>query len=125
MSNVIDEEECKLINDLKEVKDAYKEYLEKFKQSKVEISSLKSNLEVLKVKYVENFESWFYDKYGIRIHEHNDNEGNKVNKFFLKFRLNMEPNMSLMILKINKLMQKNKHISMLRRKFCLFIRQKN
>lgn len=80
MSNVIDEEECKLINDLKEIKDSYKEFLERFKHSKVEISSLKSNLEVLKMKYVENFENWFYDKYGIRVHEHNDNDGNKVTK---------------------------------------------
>ncbi len=80
MSNVIDEEECKLINDLKEIKDSYKEFLERFKQSKVEISSLKTNLEVLKMKYVDNFENWFYEKYGIRVHEHNDNEANKVYK---------------------------------------------
>lgn len=82
MSNVIDEEECKLINDLKEIKDLYKEFLEKFKQAKVEISTSKSNLEVLKVRYIENFETWFYDKYGIRIHEHHDNEGNRVIELF-------------------------------------------
>lgn len=82
MSNVIDEEECKLINDLKEIKDSYKEVLEKFKQSKLEISSIKVNLEILKVKYVENFENWFYDKYGMRIHEIDDHQGTKVILFF-------------------------------------------
>jgi len=87
MSNVIDEEECKLINDLKDIKDCYKEYLEKFKQSKIEILSLKSNLEVLKMKYVENFENWFYDKYGIRVHEHNNNEGNKVIYLLSEFKI--------------------------------------
>lgn len=78
MSNVIDEEECRMINDLKEIKDVYKEVLEKFKNSKIEITTIKGNLEVLKIKYVENFENWFFEKYGIRVQEHNDNEGNKV-----------------------------------------------
>lgn len=78
MSNVIDEEECRMINDLKEIKDVYKEVLEKFKNSKIEIQTLKGNLEVLKIKYVENFENWFFEKYGIRVQEHNDNEGNKT-----------------------------------------------
>jgi len=78
MSNVIDEEECRMINDLKEIKDVYKEVLEKFKSSKIEIQTIKGNLEVLKIKYVENFENWFFEKYGIRVQEHNDNDGNKV-----------------------------------------------
>jgi len=85
MSNVIDEEECRMINDLKEIKDVYKEVLEKFRNSKVEIQTIKGNLEILKIKYVENFENWFFEKYGIRVKEHNDNEGNRVTYLNLKY----------------------------------------
>lgn len=70
MTNVIDDEECKLINDLKGVRLEYKEVVEQFNTAKNEISQIKENLDVMKIKYVENFENWFLKKYGIRVEEH-------------------------------------------------------
>ena len=70
MTNVIDDEECKLIDQLKDIRKNYKETVEKFKQTKVQINELKNNLELLKIKYVDSFENWFYKKYHIRVEEH-------------------------------------------------------
>ena len=53
MTNVIDDEECKLIDQLKDIRKNYKETVEKFKQTKVSISELKNNLDLLKIKYVD------------------------------------------------------------------------
>lgn len=69
-TNVIDDEECKLIAQLKDIRSTYKETVEKFKQSKVQINELKNNLDLLKIKYVDSFENWFYRKYHIRVEEH-------------------------------------------------------
>lgn len=89
MTNVIDEEECKLIADLKGVKEAYKECSDRFKNTKTEIIEIKSNLDILKVKYVEEFETWFFRRYGIRVEEH-ELKMSKVSYFIINFRLNME-----------------------------------
>ena len=70
MTNVIDDEECKLIDQLKDIRKNYKETVEKFKQTKVHINELKNNLDLLKIKYVDSFENWFYKKYHIRVEEH-------------------------------------------------------
>jgi hypothetical protein len=70
LANVIDEEEFKIIDEMKQLKNLYKENVDKFKYSKTEISIMKNNLDVLKVKYVDTFEGWFYKKYGVRIEEH-------------------------------------------------------
>ena len=70
MTNVIDDEECKLIDQLKDLRKNYKETVEKFKQTKVEINELKNNLDLLKIKYVDSFENWFFRKYHIRVEEH-------------------------------------------------------
>ena len=70
MTNVIDDEECKLIDQLKDIRKNYKETVEKFKQTKVAINELKNNLDLLKIKYVDSFENWFYKKYHIRVEEH-------------------------------------------------------
>ena len=70
MTNVIDDEECKLIDELKEVKTNYKETVDNFKHSKVEINEMRNNLDLLKIKYVDNFENWFLKKYHIRLDEH-------------------------------------------------------
>ena len=70
MTNVIDDEECKLIDQLKDIRKNYKETVEKFKQTKVQINELKNNLDLLKIKYVDNFENWFFKKYHIRVEEH-------------------------------------------------------
>ena len=70
MTNVIDDEECKLIDQLKDVRKNYKETVEKFKQTKVSINELKNNLDLLKIKYVDSFEMWFFKKYHIRVEEH-------------------------------------------------------
>ena len=70
MTNVIDDEECKLIDQLKDIRKNYKETVEKFKQTKVQISELKNNLDLLKIKYVDSFENWFFKKYHIRVEEH-------------------------------------------------------
>ena len=93
MTNVIDDEECKLIDELKEVKTNYKETVDNFKHSKVEINEMRNNLDLLKIKYVDNFENWFLNKYHIRLDEHelrlakakygvqvqDENNNNKVN----------------------------------------------
>lgn len=70
MTELIDEEGYKLIDELKGVKASYKEFLDKYKFAKSEINSLKSALDVHKVKYVECFENWFYKKYSIKIEDH-------------------------------------------------------
>jgi hypothetical protein len=55
---------------MKQLKNLYKEYYDKFKYSKNEIGTMKNNLDVLKVRFVDTFESWFYRKYGLRVEEH-------------------------------------------------------
>ena len=70
MTNVIDDEECKYLEQFKEVRGNYREVVENFNEAKKEISNLKESLEVMKIKYVENFENWFLQKYGIKIEEH-------------------------------------------------------
>ena len=70
MTNVIDDEECKLIDELKGVRQHYKEVLDSFKQTKVDINEMRNNLDTLKIKYVDSFENWFYRKYRIKVEEH-------------------------------------------------------
>ena len=70
MTNVIDDEECKLIDELKGVRQHYKEVLDNFKQTKVDINEMRNNLDTLKIKYVDSFENWFYRKYRIKVEEH-------------------------------------------------------
>lgn len=70
MTNVIDDEECKLIDELKDVRSHYKEVVDNFKRAKVDIAEMKNNLDLLKIKYVDSFESWFYRKYHIKLEEH-------------------------------------------------------
>ncbi len=88
MTDLIDEEGYKLIDELKGVKESYKDNLDKFKFSKSEINVLKNNLDLLKVKYVENFENWFYKKYGIKLEEH-ELKMSKV-KYFIFLLFNLE-----------------------------------
>ena len=70
MTNVIDEEEVKLLEELKITKDEYKETVKQFNQYKSQIHELKEGLDVLKIKYVENFEKWFFEKYNVGLEEH-------------------------------------------------------
>ena len=70
MTNVIDDEECKLIDELKGVRQHYKEVLDNFKQTKVDINEMRNQLDTLKIKYVDSFENWFYRKYHIKVEEH-------------------------------------------------------
>ncbi len=70
MTNVIDDEECKLIDELKDLRSHYKETVDKFKNVKVEINEMKNNLDMLKVKYVDSFENWFFKKYKVTVQEH-------------------------------------------------------
>ena len=70
MTNVIDDEECKLIDELKQVRNEYKDVVDNFNAAKLEISKLKNDMNNMKIEYVENFEEWFYKKYGLRIEEH-------------------------------------------------------
>jgi hypothetical protein len=69
MTELIDEEGYKLIDELKNIKESYKDNLDKFKFSKSEINVLKNNLDLLKVRYIESFENWFFKKYGVRLEE--------------------------------------------------------
>ena len=86
MAMIIDEEEYKLIDELKDLKLSYKETSDKFKHTKGDIAIYKHNLDVLKVKFVETFETWFVRKYGIKIEDH-ELKLEKVN--FFKSRANM------------------------------------
>ena len=70
MTNVIDEEEVKLLEELKVTKEEYKETVKQFNQYKSEIHELKEGLDVLKIKYVESFEKWFFEKYNVGLEEH-------------------------------------------------------
>jgi hypothetical protein len=81
MTELIDEEGYKLIDDLKSMKNNYKEYHDKFKFSKNEINSFKTNLDMLKIKYLDSFENWFLKKYGIKLEEHEL----KISKVFYHF----------------------------------------
>ena len=70
MTNVIDEEEVKLLEELKVTKEEYKETVKQFNEYKSEIHELKEGLDLLKIKYVENFEKWFFEKYNVGLEEH-------------------------------------------------------
>ena len=70
MTNVIDEEEVKLLEELKVTKEEYKEVVKKFNEYKTQIHELKEGLDMLKIKYVENFEKWFLEKYNVGLEEH-------------------------------------------------------
>ena len=50
--NIIDEEECKLIQDFKDFKEVYKENLDKFKNAKSEISNIKNNLDIVILNFL-------------------------------------------------------------------------
>ena len=70
MTNVIDEEEVKLLEDLKVTKEEYKNIVKQFNEYKKQIHEIKEELDMLKIKYVENFEKWFFDKYNVSLEEH-------------------------------------------------------
>ena len=70
MTNVIDEEEVKLLEELKVTKEEYKSTVKQFNEYKTQIHELKENLDMLKIKYVENFEKWFFEKYNVGLEEH-------------------------------------------------------
>ena len=70
LTNIIDEEECKFISDLKDVKENYKEQLNLFKEAKSDKEYIDTNIEELKLGLVQKFESWFSKRYGIRIDEY-------------------------------------------------------
>jgi len=86
MTNIIDEEEYNYYNKLKSNKDDYKERLRLFKDVKSDINVLKGNIDMYKVSYLENFESWFYKKYGLRIEDYEL----KVNKGKFGFKHEIE-----------------------------------
>jgi hypothetical protein len=70
MSNVIDEEECRLILELKENSAICKDYYAKYKAAKAEKEAAKNNIDLLRLKMVEGFESWFFKRYGVKVEEH-------------------------------------------------------
>ena len=70
MTNVIDEEEVKLLEDLKVTKEEYKNIVKQFNEYKKQIHEIKEGLDLLKIKYVENFEKWFLQKYNVGLEEH-------------------------------------------------------
>jgi len=70
MTNVIDEEEVKLLEELKIKKEEYKNTVKQFNDYKTQIHEIKEGLDLLKIKYVENFEKWFLQKYNVGLEEH-------------------------------------------------------
>ncbi|MCQ2819131.1 MAG: hypothetical protein MJ252_17855 [archaeon] len=79
-TNVIDEEECRFIADLKEKKKALSEDIRAFKDCQSEINEMKTNLDRLKVAYVDSFEKWFKKKYRISLEEHELKEAKRKHK---------------------------------------------
>ena len=70
MTNVIDEEEVKLLEELKIKKEEYKNIVKQFNDYKKQIYDNKEGLDLMKIKYVENFEKWFLQKYNVSLEEH-------------------------------------------------------
>ena len=70
MTNVIDEEEVKFLEELKIKKEEYKNTVKQFNEYKSQIHEIKENLDLMKIKYVENFEKWFLQKYNVSLEEH-------------------------------------------------------
>ena len=70
MTNVIDEEEVKFLEELKVKKEEYKNTVKQFNEYKTQIHELKEGLDLRKIKYVENFEKWFLQKYNVGLEEH-------------------------------------------------------
>ncbi len=70
MTNVIDEEEVKFLEELKIKKEEYKTTVKQFNEYKKQIHEIKEGLDLLKIKYVENFEKWFLQKYNVGLEEH-------------------------------------------------------
>ena len=70
MTNVIDEEEVKFLEELKIKKEEYKNTVKQFNEYKKQIHEIKEGLDLLKIKYVENFEKWFLQKYNVGLEEH-------------------------------------------------------
>ena len=70
MTNVIDEEEVKFLEELKIKKEEYKNIVKQFNDYKTQIHENKENLDLMKIKYVENFEKWFFQKYNVSLEEH-------------------------------------------------------
>ena len=70
MTNVIDEEEVKFLEELKIKKEEYKSTVKQFNEYKKQIHEIKEGLDLLKIKYVENFEKWFLQKYNVGLEEH-------------------------------------------------------
>ena len=70
MTNVIDEEECRLVLELKEMSSICKDYYVKYKNAKTEKETAKNNIDILRLKLMEGFESWFYKRFGIKVEDH-------------------------------------------------------
>ena len=70
MTNVIDEEEVNLLEELKIKKEEYKNIVKQFNDYKKQIYDNKEGLDLMKIKYVENFEKWFFQKYNVSLEEH-------------------------------------------------------
>ena len=70
MTNFLDEEEVKILEELEVTKEEYKSTVKQFNDYKTQIHELKENLNMLKIKYVENFEKWLFEKYNVGLEEH-------------------------------------------------------
>ena len=70
MTNVIDEEEVKFLEELKIKKEEYKNTVKQFNEYKTQIHDIKEGLDLMKIKYVDNFEKWFLQKYNVGLEEH-------------------------------------------------------
>ena len=70
MTNVIDEEEVKFLEELKIKKEEYKNTVKQFNEYKTQIHDIKEGLDLLKIQYVDNFEKWFLQKYNVGLEEH-------------------------------------------------------
>ena len=70
MTNVIDEEEVKFLEELKIKKEEYKNTVKQFNEYKTQIHDIKEGLDLMKIKCVDNFEKWFLQKYNVSLEEH-------------------------------------------------------
>lgn len=65
--NIIDEEEFELIKAKKISKRDYKNQVERVKALRNDIVELDKNITSLKTSLIQNFQAWFFKRYGISV----------------------------------------------------------
>lgn len=90
MTNIIDQEEFNLYTRLKHEKDEYKKHSDLYKECRTDIDNIKEQINLHKVTYIENFENWFFKRFGIKLEDYEL----KIDKgkYGVKHEIEMEEN---------------------------------